>query len=129
MAVKDLTTYQAKVGRYQGGDEFYMKSDGLFQFYNQELTGAQLKQALYVQGLALNNSCSRLSLEQDTVNMTNLKESKLEAITRRDITICPRIYPVAEAMVRIAITDALMMAKGYDSLAHLDDRWKAMGRP
>ena len=70
-----------------------------------------------------------LSLEQQTVDMNNLKEGKLEAITRRDITICPRIYPVAEAMVQIAITDALMMAKGYDSLAHLDDRWKAMGRP
>ena len=70
-----------------------------------------------------------LSIEQDTVDMTNLKEGKLEAITRRDITICPRIYPVAEAMVSIAITDALMMAKGYDGLSHLDDRWKAMGRP
>lgn len=44
---KDLTTYQAKVGRYQGGNEFYMKSDGLFQFYDQELTGLELKTALY----------------------------------------------------------------------------------
>lgn len=50
---KDLTTYQAKVGRYQGGDEFYMKTDGLFQFYDQELTGLELKQALYTRQVKL----------------------------------------------------------------------------
>lgn len=44
---KDLTSYNSKVGRYQGGDEFYIKEDGLFQFYDQEVTGAELKNALY----------------------------------------------------------------------------------
>ena len=28
---KDVTTYQSKVGRIQGGDEFYMKEGGTFQ--------------------------------------------------------------------------------------------------
>ena len=61
--------------------------------------------------------------DQDTVDMLAMKEKKLSAITRRDITICPRIYPVAEAMVAIAVTDALFMAHGWYGLAHLDAKW------
>lgn len=47
---KDLTTYQSKVGRYQGGDEFYIKEDGLFQFYDTERTGLQLKNQVVSSG-------------------------------------------------------------------------------
>lgn len=65
-----------------------------------------------------------ISKGQDTVDMMTLEEKKLEAITRRDITICPRIYPVAEAMVAIAVTDALFMARGWYGLAHLDPKWE-----
>ena len=70
-----------------------------------------------------------ISKEQDSINMAEMKEAKLEAITRRDITICPRIYPVAEAMVRIAILDALYMAHGYDAIARIDPKWKKMAEP
>ncbi|MCK4277421.1 MAG: chorismate synthase, partial [Phycisphaerae bacterium] len=67
-----------------------------------------------------------LSKDQDTVDMLAMKEKKLVAITRRDITICPRIYPVAEAMVAIAVTDALFMAHGWYGLAHLDAKWTSL---
>ncbi len=69
-----------------------------------------------------------ISKEQDSVNMATMQPAKLAAITRRDITLLPRVYPVAEAMVRIAILDALYMANGYDSLARLDPKWKNMGQ-
>lgn len=36
-------TYQEKVGMEQGGDRFYMKSDGEFKFYDEDFTGAQLR--------------------------------------------------------------------------------------
>jgi hypothetical protein len=45
--VKDLSTYQAKVGFYQGADRFFIKEDGFFQFDDQEVTGTQLKAQLY----------------------------------------------------------------------------------
>ena len=72
---------------------------------------------------------STISKVQDSINMAEMKEAKLEAITRRDITICPRIYPVAEAMVSIAILDALYMAYGYDAIARIDPKWKKMAEP
>ena len=68
-----------------------------------------------------------ISKEQDSVDVIQMKEAKLAAITRRDISILPRIYPVAEAMIRIAILDALYMAKGFDYFCRLDPKWKRMG--
>lgn len=62
-------------------------------------------------------------MEQDSVNVNKLKEEKLIPITRRDATILPRIYPVCEAMVRIAILDAIIMAKGYRAITDLDEKW------
>ncbi|RJS72508.1 MAG: chorismate synthase [Candidatus Syntrophoarchaeum sp. WYZ-LMO15] len=67
-----------------------------------------------------------LSLPQETVNIRTMEPTTLAAITRRDATICPRIYPVAEAMVRIAITDALMMARGYEGLTEKDEIWRRL---
>lgn len=65
-----------------------------------------------------------LSIDQPTINMANMKEETLAAITRRDATICPRIYPVAEAMVAITILDQLMMVKGMDGVANIKNKWK-----
>lgn len=70
-----------------------------------------------------------VSKDQDTVDVYTMKETKLSAITRRDITLLPRIAPVAEAMMRLALVDSMYMAAAYDTYAKLDPRWKAMGRP
>ncbi len=70
-----------------------------------------------------------ISKDQATVNMMTMEEQTLAAITRRDITICPRIYPVAEAMVAIAVTDALFLARGWYGMAHLDPRWEKLAAP
>lgn len=70
-----------------------------------------------------------ISKPQASVDVDTLKDAELSAVTRRDISILPRIYPVAEAMVRICVLDALYMANGYDSLSKLDAKWKTMGRP
>ena len=70
-----------------------------------------------------------LSLDQQSVDMAQVKEAKLSAITRRDATICPRIYPVAEAMIAVAILDAMYMAKGYEYFARLGEKWKKLRTP
>jgi len=70
-----------------------------------------------------------ISKDQDTVDMMKVRAGQLAAITRRDITICPRIYPVAEAMVAIAVLDALFLARAWYGLSHLDPKWPAMTEP
>ena len=70
-----------------------------------------------------------ISKPQATVDMVTLKEKKLAAITRRDISLLPRWYPVAEAMVSIAVLDALYMARAWFGLAHLDPKWEKLTEP
>ncbi|MFH1759620.1 MAG: chorismate synthase, partial [bacterium] len=65
-----------------------------------------------------------ISIPQKTVNMKKFEDTVLEPITRRDPSICPRIYPVCEAMVRCSIVDAIYMAEGYAQVSNIDPKWK-----
>jgi len=65
-----------------------------------------------------------LSIQQKSIDMDKMVEKDLEAITRRDATLCPRMYPVCEAMIRLCIVDALMMARGYDSVCKIENPWR-----
>jgi chorismate synthase len=64
-----------------------------------------------------------ISIDQQTVNMVEMKDVKLAAITRRDPTITARLVAVAEAMVRITILDHLMMWRGYDAVQNIEHPW------
>lgn len=64
-----------------------------------------------------------VSVEQKSVNVEKMEAETLLPITRRDATLLPRIYPVCEAMVRIAILDAIIMAKGYRAVTDIDEKW------
>jgi chorismate synthase len=68
---------------------------------------------------------STISKDQWTVNMAEMKEQILAAITRRDPTICARIVPVAESMVALTLMDHLMMWRGWQGVARLDNPWLA----
>ncbi len=71
-----------------------------------------------------------ISKGQDTVDMTTMEQKKLEAITRRDITLLPRWYPVAEAMTAISIVDGLYMYRGWYGMdKELDPKWQTMTKP
>lgn len=64
-----------------------------------------------------------VSVPQRAVDVGKMEDGILEPITRRDATLLPRIYPVCEAMARIAIVDALMMAKGYRAMSDIDPKF------
>jgi chorismate synthase len=64
-----------------------------------------------------------ISIDQDTVNLATMTNTKLGAITRRDPTITARLVAVAEAMTRMAILDQLMMWRGYDAVQNIEHPW------
>lgn len=71
---------------------------------------------------------STISKDQQTVNMAEMKEEVLAAITRRDPTICARIVSVAEAMVALTLMDHLMIWRGWQGIARhtrQDNPWLA----
>jgi chorismate synthase len=65
-----------------------------------------------------------VSVDQQTVDMSKMQNTELEAITRRDPTLLSRLIPVAESMVAITLVDHLMMWRGYDSLQKFEHKWK-----
>ncbi len=64
-----------------------------------------------------------ISIAQMSVNMKEMKDAELAAITRRDPTICGRIVVVAEAMAAMTILDHLMMWRGYKNVAKINNPW------
>lgn len=64
---------------------------------------------------------SSISKEQETVDQSG-DSVKLKIEGRHDPCICPRIVPVAEAMVALVLLDHLLLQDGiteYDSLPHI----------
>ncbi|MFB3881949.1 MAG: chorismate synthase [Armatimonadota bacterium] len=59
---------------------------------------------------------------QQTIDKVSLENRELAAVTRRDPTIVPRVWPVAEAYMAIVLLDQYMMHVAYQAMG------KAVGR-
>lgn len=57
-----------------------------------------------------------IMLEQKTVDIKHRRNIIHRFTSRSDPSLCPRIYPVCEAMVRIALLDAIYMAGAYGDI-------------
>ncbi len=55
---------------------------------------------------------SSIGIGQDTVDLRTMKRARISVRGRHDPCICPRLVPVAEAMVAITILDHLLRAEG-----------------
>ncbi len=70
-----------------------------------------------------------ISKPQSTVDMVTMQDKTLAAITRRDISICPRIFPVAEAMAACAVLDALFLARAWYGVSKIAPKWENLTAP
>jgi chorismate synthase len=57
-----------------------------------------------------------IAKDQLTIDKVTRKNAKLSAVTRRDPTIVPRVWPVGEAFLACLLADALMQHIGYQGL-------------
>lgn len=64
-----------------------------------------------------------ITVTQSTVDTVNLKNTDISFKTRNDPCICTRIYPVCEAMVRVALLDAIFVSHGFNFLTPKDSKW------
>lgn len=64
-----------------------------------------------------------ISKDQNSVDMSTMENKKLAAITRRDATLLPRIYPVIEAMCNCVVLDHLYMWKGWCGMQGYENKW------
>jgi chorismate synthase len=57
-----------------------------------------------------------IARKQETIDVMKKENIHLSISTRNDPCICPRIYPVCEAMTRIAILDSMYCSFGYKAV-------------
>jgi chorismate synthase len=65
-----------------------------------------------------------ISIDQGSVDMSTMKNTTLSAITRRDATLLPRIYPVIEAMTRCVVLDHLTMWRAWCAMQKYENAWR-----
>jgi len=65
--------------------------------------------------------------QQSTVDIVKCENVDHVFASRSDPTICTRIYPICEAMMRITLLDAIYMAEGYKNIASvIDPEWERL---
>lgn len=65
--------------------------------------------------------------EQATVDVGKLEDTTHVFASRSDPSICTRVYPVCEAMMRMALLDAVLMTYGYKGISKaIDPRWEKL---
>ena len=70
---------------------------------------------------------STILQQQTTVDITERKSVEHVFASRSDPTICTRLYPVCEAMMRITLMDAIYMAEGYKKITSIvDPEWEQL---
>ena len=118
-----------KAGNMKGSefnDEPYLDENGKVRFKTNNsggfLGGISIGEELVIRVSV--KPTPTISLKQGSIDMKKMEETDLSPITRRDPTIVGRWYPVGEAMVACAVVDALMMARGYDSVCRIENKWR-----
>ncbi|MDH7499754.1 MAG: chorismate synthase [candidate division NC10 bacterium] len=110
VAVKDMTGSQCN-------DEMFIREGKVVFGSNHSggITGGLTTGQTLIARLAVKPTPT-IGKDQHTIDKVTLKEKVLQAVTRRDPTIVPRIWPVAEAFVAIVLLDHYMQHLAYQGL-------------
>jgi chorismate synthase len=115
----------ARMTGYEWNDEPYLK-DGKMR-YKTNNAGGVLGGISNGEDIVLRvavKATPTISIDQGSVNMETMEETPLQAITRRDATLLPRIYPVIEAMCRCVVLDHLYMWRAWCSMQSYENKWR-----
>lgn len=110
LGVKDLTGYECN-------DQMYVQ-DGQVKFKSNHaggITGGLATGQPLVVRLAVKPTPT-IAKDQQTIDKVSLENKTLSAVTRRDPTIVPRVWPIAEAFVSIILVDYYMQHIAYQKL-------------
>jgi len=105
----------------ESNDEMYLDNDGNVRFRTNNAGGflGGLTNGEEIRIRVAVKPTPTVSIPQNTIDMVKNRDVVLQPITRRDPSLCPRIYPVCEAMVRLAVLDALYMDMGYKHMSEI----------
>jgi chorismate synthase len=110
MGVKDMTGSECN-------DEIFVKGGKAFFGSNHAggITGGLTTGQNLIVRLAVKPTPT-IGKDQHTIDKVTLEEKVLQAVTRRDPTLVPRIWPVAEGFVAVILLDHYMQHLAYQKL-------------
>jgi len=111
MAAKDSTGSQFNDQMYAEGGQVKFRSNNAGGITGGLTTGQPIVARLAVK------PTPTIAKPQHTIDKVTLESRDLAAVTRRDPTIVPRVWPVAEAYMAIILLDHYMMHLAYQSVA------------
>ncbi len=114
----DMTGYEWNDGPYAEDGKVRFKSNNQGGILGGISTGQDIVLRVAVK------PTPTISIDQSSVNMETMENTKLSAITRRDASLLPRIYPVIEAMTRCVILDHLYMWKAWCGMQRYENKWR-----
>jgi chorismate synthase len=115
----------ARMTGYEWNDEPYVDENGKVRFKTNNAGGllGGISSGEEIRIRVAVKATPTISKDQDSVDMSSMKNTKLQAITRRDATLLPRIYPVIEAMCNCVVLDHLYMWRAWSGLQKYDNPW------
>ena len=111
MAAKDSTGSQFNDQMYGEGGKVRFGSNNAGGITGGLTTGQPIVVRLAVK------PTPTIAKPQHTIDKVTLESKELAAVTRRDPTIVPRVWPVAEAYMAIILLDHYMMHLAYQAVA------------
>jgi len=111
MAAKDSTGSQFNDQMYVEGGQVEFRSNNAGGITGGLATGQPIVVRLAVK------PTPTIAKPQHTVDKVSLENRELAAVTRRDPTIVPRVWPVAEAYMAVVLLDQYMMHVAYQAMA------------
>jgi len=115
----------ARMTGYEWNDEPYVK-DGKVR-YKTNNAGGILGGISNGEDIVLRvavKATPTISIDQGSVDMEKMEDATLSAITRRDASLLPRIYPVIEAMCRCVVLDHLYMWRAWCGMQKYENKWR-----
>ncbi len=111
MAAKDSTGSQFNDQMYSEGGKVRFGSNNAGGITGGLTTGQPIVVRLAVK------PTPTIAKPQHTIDKVTLESKELAAVTRRDPTIVPRVWPVAEAYMAVILLDQYMMRLAYQAVA------------
>ncbi len=111
MAAKDSRGSQFNDAMYAEGGRVGFRSNNAGGITGGLATGQPIVARLAVK------PTPTIAKDQETIDKVSLESVTLQAVTRRDPTIVPRVWPVAEAFMAIVLLDQYMMHLAYQAVA------------
>jgi len=125
--IGDGFAFAGMTGSQSNDTPYFDKEEGRIRFRTNRAGGilGGISNGEEIRVRAVCKPTPTILMSQETVNIATSENVRHVFASRSDPTICTRVYPVCEAMMRIVLLDAIYMSRAYRSVtSDIDPDWE-----